>query len=140
MSLNEKDKMADTPITRPKKRAMDETPPKAGEPYKLLSLGGTVTLASPPEMQDPKKRLTAENEKEGEEGESTKATIPATPNCQGEGHIDTNMAAIEVINKKPSEVEGGNKTEGTDGGNADNKLLPDTTEGKGANHGRAPTR
>ena len=51
-NINEKDKMAETPTMRAKKRVMDELPPKEGEPYKILSPGGTVTLGSPQEAQD----------------------------------------------------------------------------------------
>ena len=94
------DKMADTPVTRSKKRTMDETPPKAGEPYELLSPGGTVTLGSPQEVQDPKKRLTIDNDiNEGGE-QVSKQQVPAT--LQGQGRVtNTNMATSAEVNKQP---------------------------------------
>ena len=96
MSHTEKTKMADTPKTRAKKRTMDDTPPKSGEPYKLLSPRGTITLSSPPEMLDPKKRVTQEIDTEGTDEKDSTPQLLDTP--KGQGQVTTNMAASEEVN------------------------------------------
>ena len=95
MSNEATGKMADTPVTRSKKRTIDESPPKAGEPYMLLSPGGTETPSSPQETQDPKKRVVT-NAK-GKDSEETEDIIPLTP--LGQGRVTSKMAAPTQVNK-----------------------------------------
>ena len=94
--------MADmTPVTRSKKRTMNETPPKAGEPYILLSPGGTETLSSPPEVQDVKKRQKDETTNAEISGDTT------TETAEGQGHdTKTNMAANTKVNTSSKDQKG----------------------------------
>ena len=139
----EKSKMAETPTTRAKKRAMDETPPKVGELYKILSPGGTVTLGSPQEDQDQKKRVTADEKPE----ENTNKTLPtrqlsATPQGQGQV-IQTNMADDSEKNKPTGTDEKPNAVPSGPEANEGDEIVcypAENTDGQVPKRGRAPAR